>query len=72
MDLVGEIPDTFTKISESGLSDPAKLVQLKNAGYDGFLIGENFMKTIRPHQAAYNFMQQYRRLLKASKEQVKA
>ena len=69
LDLVKSIPDTFTKISESGLSDPAKLVQLKQAGFDGFLIGENFMKTIRPHQAAYNFMQQFRKLLAASKEQ---
>jgi indole-3-glycerol phosphate synthase len=65
---VTAIPDTFTRISESGLSDPATLVQLKKAGYDGFLIGENFMKTIRPHQAAYNFMQQFRRLQAASME----
>jgi len=70
LDLVKSIPDTFTKISESGLSDPSKLVQLKQAGFDGFLIGENFMKTIRPHQAAYNFMQQFRKLLAASKEKV--
>jgi len=70
LDLVKSIPDTFTKISESGLSDPAKLVQLKQAGFDGFLIGENFMKTIRPHQAAYNFMQQFRKLLAVSKEKV--
>lgn len=69
--LVEAIPNSFTKISESGISDPATLVQLKQAGYDGFLIGENFMKTIRPHQAAYNFMQQYRKLLAASKGEVK-
>lgn len=62
LELVQEIPDTFTRISESGLSDPATLVVLKKAGFDGFLIGENFMKTIRPHQAAYNFMNQYRKL----------
>jgi indole-3-glycerol phosphate synthase len=68
LDLVRAIPDTFTRISESGLSDPATLVQLKQAGYDGFLIGENFMKTIRPHQAAYNFMQQFRRLQEISME----
>ena len=68
LDLVMAIPDTFTRISESGLSDPATLVKLKQAGYDGFLIGENFMKTIRPHQAANNFMQQFRRLQAAAME----
>ncbi|WP_162343525.1 indole-3-glycerol phosphate synthase TrpC [Cyclobacterium salsum] len=63
LELIQVIPDTFIRISESGLSDPATLVRLKQAGFDGFLIGENFMKTIRPHQAAYNFMNQYRKLL---------
>ncbi|WP_439481535.1 indole-3-glycerol phosphate synthase TrpC [Cyclobacterium plantarum] len=63
LELAEMIPEGFVKISESGLSDPGTLVQLKEAGFDGFLIGENFMKTIRPHQAAYNFMQHYRKLL---------
>jgi indole-3-glycerol phosphate synthase len=63
LELVDAIPDQFVKISESGLSDPATLVQLKKAGYDGFLIGENFMKSARPNQAAYNFMNAYRHLL---------
>ncbi|SHN25990.1 indole-3-glycerol phosphate synthase [Cyclobacterium lianum] len=63
LQLAEDIPEKFVKISESGLSDPATLVRLGQAGYDGFLIGENFMKTIRPHQAAYNFMQQYRKLI---------
>ncbi|AGA78754.1 indole-3-glycerol phosphate synthase TrpC [Echinicola vietnamensis] len=61
-DLVGQIPDKFVKISESGISDPQTLVDLKKGGFDGFLIGENFMKSIRPHQAAYNFMNKYREL----------
>lgn len=63
LELVEIIPGEYVKISESGLSDPATLVRLKKAGFDGFLIGENFMKTIRPHQAAYNFMQHFRKLL---------
>lgn len=60
--LVNKIPSDFVKISESGISDPQTLVELKSAGFDGFLIGENFMKSIRPHQAAYNFMSKYREL----------
>jgi len=62
LNLVDIIPSNFIKISESGLSDPATLVHLKSAGFDGFLIGENFMKSTRPHQAAYNFMSEFRTL----------
>lgn len=65
-DLVGKIPNEFVKISESGISRPDTLVSLKQAGFEGFLIGENFMKSSRPHQAAYNFMNEYRDLLMAA------
>src|SRR5690606_2825501 len=34
--LVDLIPSQFIKVSESGISDPATLVQLKAAGFDGF------------------------------------
>jgi indole-3-glycerol phosphate synthase len=61
--LVDQIPAGFTKISESGISEPETLVNLKQAGFDGFLIGENFMKSSRPHQAALNFMNAYRKLV---------
>lgn len=62
LSLVDIIPSQFVKISESGISDPATLVDLKAAGFDGFLIGENFMKSNRPHQAAHNFMRAFRKL----------
>lgn len=62
LSLVNIIPSQFIKISESGISDPGTLVQLRAAGFDGFLIGENFMKSSRPHQAAYNFMNDFRAL----------
>lgn len=62
LSLVEIIPSQFLKISESGISDPGTLVQLKAAGFDGFLIGENFMKHSRPHQAAYNFINEFRDL----------
>lgn len=64
--LVDKIPDSFVKVSESGISDPNTMVELKKAGFDGFLIGENFMKSSRPEQAAYNFIKEYRKLLAAS------
>lgn len=63
LDLVDKIPSEFVKISESGISDPATLITLKKAGFDGFLIGENFMKSSRPEQAAYLFIKEYKKLL---------
>lgn len=65
--LVDQIPSEFVKISESGISNPQTLVDLKEAGFDGFLIGENFMKSGRPHQAASNFIKDYRELLSLRK-----
>jgi indole-3-glycerol phosphate synthase len=31
----------FLKISESGISNPKTIMELRKAGFDGFLIGEN-------------------------------
>jgi indole-3-glycerol phosphate synthase len=63
LELVDRIPSSFLKISESGISKPETLVSLKKAGFDGFLIGESFMKSSRPEQAAYTFIKEYRKLL---------
>ena len=63
--LVDKIPAQVVKISESGISDPRTLVEFRRAGFDGFLIGENFMKTAQPEQAAATFISDYRRLLLA-------
>ena len=50
--LAAHIPADFVKVSESGISNPATIIDLKAQGYSGFLIGEAFMKTGRPEQAA--------------------
>jgi len=55
-DLVDEIPNDFMKISESAISDTNTIKQLKAAGFHGFLIGENFMKTDSPGQAMQRFV----------------
>lgn len=47
-DLVDHIPSRFLKISESGISHPETIMELRAAGFDGFLIGENFMKEVNP------------------------
>ncbi len=54
--LAAYIPDDFLKISESGISTKNDINELKNHGYNGFLIGENFMKTQNPGQAALQFI----------------
>ncbi len=54
--LVENIPNDFVRISESGLSEVAAVQSLKAAGYDGFLMGEHFMKTENPGLAAKNFI----------------
>lgn len=45
------IPNTFPKISESGLDHAHTLVELFELGYTGFLMGESFMKTKAPTEA---------------------
>ncbi|MCB0521237.1 MAG: indole-3-glycerol phosphate synthase TrpC [Lewinellaceae bacterium] len=50
------IPDDFVKVSESGLSDPAAILELREAGFQGFLIGESFMKHSRPEEACKEFI----------------
>ena len=51
------IPDDFVKVSESGISSIKAIKELKEYGYEGFLIGENFMKTDNPGQSAIDFIQ---------------
>ena len=54
--LVNHIPNKYLKISESGISDPAIISELKQVGFDGFLIGENFMKQSDPGKAMFKFV----------------
>lgn len=52
-----QIPDDFVKVSESGISSVEAINKLKPYGYQGFLIGENFMKTDNPGKSALEFIQ---------------
>jgi len=54
--LSSKIPSNYAKISESGISNSNDIITLKNFGYDGFLIGENFMKSVDPGRALANFL----------------
>ncbi|WP_256003001.1 indole-3-glycerol phosphate synthase TrpC [Pedobacter deserti] len=56
--LAERIPANFMKVSESAISDPETIALLKSAGFNGFLIGENFMKTRDPGAAMRSFVSQ--------------
>ena len=56
VELAKKIPDQFLKISESGISSAADIRYLKEHGFKGFLIGENFMKTPDPVSAFSDFV----------------
>lgn len=48
IELASQIPENCIKVSESGISDHRVIVGLREYGFQGFLIGENFMKTKNP------------------------
>lgn len=50
------IPTEFVKISESGISNPKSIMELQQYGYQGFLVGENFMKTSSPENSLKAFL----------------
>jgi indole-3-glycerol phosphate synthase len=60
--LAGQIPDQFVKISESGISDPEAVIKLMSHGFQGFLIGEYFMSHSRPGAACAEFVKQINKL----------
>ena len=58
--LANQIPESSIKVSESGISDPRIITGLKQYGFQGFLIGENFMKEENPGEACQEFISQIR------------
>ena len=58
--LSNQIPNSSLKISESGISDPKIIMGLKEYGFQGFLIGETFMKKENPGEACLEFISQIR------------
>ena len=56
IELYGKIPSKFIKISESGISEVESILKLNEVGYNGFLIGEKFMKTRNPMESAHDFI----------------
>ena len=51
------LPKDAVKVSESGISKPETICELRKAGFRGFLIGETFMKAEDPGTALKNFIE---------------
>ena len=54
------IPSEMVKISESGIENPRDIKNLINEGFDGFLIGERFMKSENPGISLKKFIEEIR------------
>jgi indole-3-glycerol phosphate synthase len=60
-DLVDKIPLEMVRISESGLGDYATVKALRAAGFNGFLMGEAFMKYSDPGEALASFIKELKK-----------
>jgi indole-3-glycerol phosphate synthase len=58
------LPKGKVFVSESGIDSPAAILELRKHGYEGFLMGETFMKHSRPEQAAKDFIEELNQLTK--------
>ncbi len=56
--LAEQLPRETVRISESGISNAATARELRQKGFQGFLIGELFMRTENPGESLKYFLQQ--------------
>lgn len=56
--LAEKLPKEGVKVSESGISQPDTIKQLRQAGYNGFLIGGAFMEKDNPGEELARFINQ--------------
>lgn len=68
--LAKKLPDDAVKIAESGIDSAATAAYLSQNGFDGFLIGESFMRAARPEIAAGEFIKELNRLKAKTKSDV--
>ncbi|MCO5249139.1 MAG: indole-3-glycerol phosphate synthase TrpC [Chitinophagales bacterium] len=54
--MANELNVKYVKIAESGIESPKTISYFRGVGFDGFLIGENFMKSDNPGLACENFI----------------
>lgn len=60
IELAKHLPEGITKISESGLDNAETIIKLRDAGFNGFLIGEAFMRENDPAAACADLINDLR------------
>ncbi len=58
LELIHSIPDTFARISESGIHNVKDAHVLLNEGFDGLLMGQKFMQEQETVKACEHFIQE--------------
>jgi indole-3-glycerol phosphate synthase len=56
-ELIDALPEDLVKIAESGIQSPNQAFKLLNNGFDGLLIGGEFMRHARPEDACQDFIE---------------
>jgi len=65
LDLFDKLPPGLVKISESGIKNSTDAAGLLDAGYQGLLVGTQFMKTANPGEACQTFIDSTKQRLKS-------
>jgi indole-3-glycerol phosphate synthase len=60
LNLIQQLPKDKPAVAESGISSVENILLLEKAGFKGFLVGENFMKTSEPGKAFLEFVEALR------------
>ena len=60
IELAHQLPQSTIKIAESGIDNPETVIKMKKAGFQGFLMGEHFMKNDDPGAAFRKFAKKIR------------
>ncbi len=62
--LASLIPEGVVRVSESGIESVDTILELKRYGYQGFLMGQNFMQHLHPEDACKTFINELKEALK--------
>jgi indole-3-glycerol phosphate synthase len=60
--IISRLPSGTVRIAESGIGSPETIMKLKDQGFSGFLIGEQFMKDSDPAESCRKFVNELKLL----------
>lgn len=63
LELASHLPNNVVKVSESGIKTADDILLLKENGFHGFLMGEQFMKHAKPEKACHELISQVQHAL---------